>query len=140
MVDLHPCIQMLPFKVFIHTSLCFTILKCARLNKLFKGTPIHRDACPIHINNCEFCIIYCLADLYSKVRELHCRNLTLFQVENDCIFLIGAQININLVLLWIWHGTLLITSTNLYNTKELSLCHKCWFSNPYIFATQCRRP
>ena len=22
----------------------------------------------------------------------------------------------------------------------LSLCHKLWFSNPYIFATQCRRP
>ena len=24
-------------------------------------------------------------------------------------------------------------------SKELSLCHKLWFSNPYIFATQCRR-
>ena len=24
-------------------------------------------------------------------------------------------------------------------TKELSLCHKLWFSNPYIFATQCRK-
>ena len=26
------------------------------------------------------------------------------------------------------------------STKELSLCHKLWFSNPYIFTTQCRRP
>ena len=25
-------------------------------------------------------------------------------------------------------------------TKELSLCHKLWFSNLYIFKTQCRRP
>ena len=25
-------------------------------------------------------------------------------------------------------------------TKELSLCHKLWFSYPYIFATQCLRP
>ena len=24
-------------------------------------------------------------------------------------------------------------------TKELSLCHKLCFSNPYIFETQCRR-
>ena len=24
--------------------------------------------------------------------------------------------------------------------KELSLCHKLWFSNPYIYATQCWRP
>ena len=24
--------------------------------------------------------------------------------------------------------------------KELSLCHKLWFSNPYIFETQCLRP
>ena len=24
--------------------------------------------------------------------------------------------------------------------KELNLCHKLWFSNPYIFATKCRRP
>ena len=24
--------------------------------------------------------------------------------------------------------------------KELSLCHKLRFCNPYIFATQCRRP
>ena len=24
--------------------------------------------------------------------------------------------------------------------KKLSLCHKIWFSNFYIFATQCRRP
>ena len=23
---------------------------------------------------------------------------------------------------------------------ELSLCHKLWFSNPYIFTTPCRRP
>ena len=23
--------------------------------------------------------------------------------------------------------------------EELSVCHKPWFSNPYIFATQCRR-
>ena len=23
--------------------------------------------------------------------------------------------------------------------KELSLCHKLWFSNPYIFGTQCRK-
>ena len=26
-----------------------------------------------------------------------------------------------------------------YN-KELSLCHKLWFSNPYIFGPQCRKP
>ena len=27
------------------------------------------------------------------------------------------------------------------NSKEFSFCcHKLWFSNPYIFATQCRRP
>ena len=25
-------------------------------------------------------------------------------------------------------------------TKELSLCNKLWFSNPYIFSTQCSRP
>jgi len=25
-------------------------------------------------------------------------------------------------------------------TKELSLCNKVWFSNPYIFGFQCRRP
>ena len=25
------------------------------------------------------------------------------------------------------------------NTKELSLCHKLWFSNSYIFAVQCYR-
>ena len=25
-------------------------------------------------------------------------------------------------------------------SKELSLCLKLWFSNPYIFATQCHRP
>ena len=25
-------------------------------------------------------------------------------------------------------------------TKELSLCHQLWFSNPYIFAARCRRP
>ena len=25
-------------------------------------------------------------------------------------------------------------------TKELSLCHQLWFSNPYIFAAHCRRP
>ena len=25
------------------------------------------------------------------------------------------------------------------NAKALSLCHKLWFSNPYISATQCRR-
>ena len=24
-------------------------------------------------------------------------------------------------------------------SKELSLCHEFWFSNPYNFATQCRR-
>ena len=24
--------------------------------------------------------------------------------------------------------------------KELSLCHKLGFSNPYIFGTQCRKP
>ena len=24
--------------------------------------------------------------------------------------------------------------------KELSFCHKLWLSNPYIFATRCRRP
>ena len=24
--------------------------------------------------------------------------------------------------------------------KEFSLCHKLWFSNFFIFATQCRRP
>ena len=24
--------------------------------------------------------------------------------------------------------------------KELSLCHKLWFSNPHIFTTQCCRP
>jgi len=24
--------------------------------------------------------------------------------------------------------------------KKLSLCHKLWFSNPYIFGTQCLRP
>jgi len=24
--------------------------------------------------------------------------------------------------------------------KELSFCHKLWFSNLYIFVTQCRRP
>ena len=24
--------------------------------------------------------------------------------------------------------------------KELSLCHKLWFSNPYFFSTQCLRP
>jgi len=28
----------------------------------------------------------------------------------------------------------------LYSAMELSLCHKLWFSNPYILATQCRRP
>ena len=26
------------------------------------------------------------------------------------------------------------------SAKELSLCHKLWFSNLYIFATQCHRP
>ena len=26
------------------------------------------------------------------------------------------------------------------NIKELSLCHKLWFSNPNIFGTQCRKP
>ena len=30
--------------------------------------------------------------------------------------------------------------TILKSRKELSLCHKLWLSNPYIFATQCRRP
>ena len=25
------------------------------------------------------------------------------------------------------------------NLKKLSLCHKLWFSNPYISVTQCRR-
>ena len=24
--------------------------------------------------------------------------------------------------------------------KELSFCHKLWFSNPFVFATQCNRP
>ena len=31
-------------------------------------------------------------------------------------------------------------SLALLTRKELSLCHKLWFSNAYIFATQCRRP
>ena len=26
------------------------------------------------------------------------------------------------------------------NEKELTLCHKLWFSNPNIFGTQCRKP
>ena len=28
----------------------------------------------------------------------------------------------------------------MYSRKELSLCHKLWFSNPFIFVTQCHRP
>ena len=24
------------------------------------------------------------------------------------------------------------------DTKKLSICHKLWFSNPYIFSTQCK--
>ena len=27
-----------------------------------------------------------------------------------------------------------------FRKKELSLCHKLWFSNPNIFETQCRKP
>jgi len=27
-----------------------------------------------------------------------------------------------------------------FSRKELILCHKLWFSNPYIFKTQCRKP
>ena len=27
-----------------------------------------------------------------------------------------------------------------WGVKELSLCHKLWFTNPNIFATQCRAP
>ena len=41
----------------------------------------------------------------------------------------------------------MINTSNLWETshatmskKELSFCHKLWYSNPYNFATQCRRP
>ena len=27
-----------------------------------------------------------------------------------------------------------------YKEKELSLCNKIWFSNPYVFSTQCSKP
>ena len=29
---------------------------------------------------------------------------------------------------------------NRWSPKELRLCHKLWFSNPYIITTKCRRP
>ena len=32
------------------------------------------------------------------------------------------------------------TRTLTIYVKELSFCHKLWFSNPYIFTFQCQRP
>ena len=29
--------------------------------------------------------------------------------------------------------------TDIHSSKELSLCHKLWIYNPYIFRTQCRK-
>ena len=45
-----------------------------------------------------------------------------------------------------WHSSITQTRSDLSPWeliliwKELNLCHKLWFSNPYIFATKCRRP